>query len=190
MILKTIFPWYVCPSFLVSAWFLGKCYWHRMIVKQAWLSDCHRSNEHQWMMSWETISQDYPSQYPIINHILQFNRLYWYHRYLMGQFMGFSSFTVLICWAGRVSRGFRTFFLDVQKKSLEMGTKRIFGAYSTRVGDLFQRYFGGEMRMINHHGVFFYAWDCTPSISSSACPQLCVMTAIEVQFSKCQPSVY
>ena len=40
------------------------------------------------------------------------------------------------------------------KKSLEMGTKRIFGAYSTRVGDLFQRYFGGEMRMINHHGVF------------------------------------
>lgn len=127
MILKTIFPWYVCPSFLVSAWFLGQCYWHRMIVKQAWLSDCHRSNEHQWMMSWETISQNDPSQYPIINRILQFNRLYWYHRYLMGQFMGFSSFTVSICWAGMVSREFRTFFLDVQKKSLEMGTKWILG---------------------------------------------------------------
>ena len=37
--------------------------------------------------------------------------------------------------------------------------------------------------------VFFNSWDCAPSISSSTCPQLCVMTAIEVQFSKCQPSL-
>jgi hypothetical protein len=37
------------------------------------------------------------------------------------------------------------------KKISGNGNQMDFGASSSRVGDLFQGYFGGDMRMINHH---------------------------------------
>ena len=150
MILKTIFPWYVCPSFLVSAWFLGQCYWHRMIVKQAWLSDCHRSNEHHWMMSWETISQNIQVSIPL--SIIYFNSIGYID--IIGIWWDNS-------WGSRASQ-FRFaelgWFLEsfgrsfwTCKKISGNGNQMDFGASSSRVGDLFQGYFGGDMRMINHH---------------------------------------